>query len=147
MPVQSDDEIKTLALAKLARLKADAQIDTATRVKTVVLKDFEQLLSAKRDEILNELVGINNKWGEVRIDPNHPVARELRKVSEEAVRHQFPLEVVRAHTEELLRKPKTQRAIKAIIEEMLDDSLRALIEEEFGAIVRQAIRDVLREDS
>lgn len=147
MPVQSDDEIKALVLAKLARLKADAQIDTTTRVKTAVLKDFEQLLSTKRDEILDELVGINNRWGEVRIDPNHPVARELRKAAEEAVRQQFPLEVVRAHTEELLRKPKTQRAIKAIIEEMLDDALQTLIKAEFKDTVRQAIRDVLRENS
>lgn len=147
MPVQSDDEIKALALAKLARLKADAQIDTTTRVKTAVLKDFEQLLSTKRAEILDELVGINNRWGEVRIDPNHPVARELRKATEDVVRQQFPLEVVRAHTEELLRRPKTQRAIKAIIEEMLDDALQTLIKAEFKDTVRQAIRDVLREDS
>lgn len=147
MPVQSDDEIKALALAKLARLKADAQIDIITRVKTAVLKDFEQLLSTKRAEILDELVGLNNRWGEVRIDFNHPVARELRKATEDVVRQQFPLEVVRAHTEELLRRPKTQRAIKAIIEEMLDDALQTLIKAEFKDTVRQAIRDVLREDS
>lgn len=146
MPVQSDDEIKARVLAQLARQKADMQTDAAARVKAAVLKDFEQLLNAKRDEILNELVGINNKWGEVRIDPNHPVARELRKATEEVVRQQFPLEVVRAHTEELLRRPKTQRAIKAIIEEMLDDALQALIKAEFEATVRQTIRDVLRED-
>ena len=146
MPVQSDDEIKARVLAQLARQKADMQTDAAARVKAAVLKDFEQLLNAKRDEILNELVGINNKWGEVRIDPNHPVARELRKVTEEVVRQQFPLEVVRAHTEELLRRPKTQRAIKAIIEEMLDNALQRLIKEEFETTVCQAIRDVLRED-
>lgn len=146
MPVQSDDEIKARVLAQLARQKADMQTDAAARVKAAVLKDFEQLLNAKRDEILNELVGINNKWGEVRIDPNHPVARELRKATEEVVRQQFPLEVVRARTEELLRRPKTQRAIKAIIEEMLDDALQALIKAEFEATVRQTIRDVLRED-
>ena len=146
MPVQSDDEIKALVLAKLARQKADIQTDAAARVKEV-LKDFEQLLSAKRDEILNELVGINNRWGEVRINRNHPVAQELQKATEEAVRQQFPLEVVRAHTEELLRKPKTQRAIKAIIEEMLDEALQTLIKAEFKDTVRQAIRDVLREDS
>lgn len=146
MPVQSDDEIKARVLAQLARQKADMQTDAAARVKAAVLKDFEQLLNAKRDEILNELVGINNKWGEVRIDPNHPVARELRKATEEVVRQQFPLEVVRAHTEELLRRPKTQRAIKAIIEEMLDDALQTLIKAEFKDTVRQAIRDVLRED-
>lgn len=147
MPTRSEDEIKALVLTRMARLKADAQVNTAARVQNSLLRDFEQLLSSHRSEILSNLVGIHNKWGEVSVNANHPLVRELRTATEEVVRQQFPLEVVRAHTEELLRRPKTQRAIKAIIEEMLDDALQALIKEEFEATVRQTIQDVLREES